>query len=138
MTKRCCFKWHCTPYSSTNAQRQGKKVFLPLLWSVCLSLSLSLPLAQKLNTTHTPSWPTPMMEKPWESCTVGDCTEATPTTLSMCHDWTGVVALSPPYKYQGARETNERGERDDILEDFERRKKWDNGKKTKRKGGFKS
>jgi hypothetical protein len=34
----------------------------------------------------------------------------------------GSSSLSP-FKYQGTREAKERGERDDILEDFERGKK---------------
>jgi len=37
------------------------------------------------------------------------CTETTPATLPLHHDWTGVIAFSPlfpPYKYQGTRHKN--------------------------------
>jgi len=82
-------------------QRQGKKAFLPLICNVYLSLSL--PLIYPKEPRHHPH---PLMayhhdergkwDKPcgrlW-----GDCTEVAPATLPMCHDWTGVVALSPPF-----------------------------------------
>jgi hypothetical protein len=68
-----------------------------------LSLSLSLPKTQK------PTRPTPMayhqMKKKRDKPCDRRCSGYL-AILPLCHDWTGVVALSfpfPPYKYQGTK-----------------------------------
>jgi hypothetical protein len=57
--------------------------------------------------------------------------------LPLCHDWTGVVALSspfPPYKYQG-REMKGGGEEKRRRKEKQSRRVWVTGKKKKNRGG---
>jgi hypothetical protein len=103
--KRCRFERHHVSSSSPGrAENRGRRSICPLLFS---SLSL-FPNTQKNPTKH-PTCPNP---NPWPTTRrknrgdkplwVAQWPPGHP--LPLCHDCTGVVALSspfPPYKYQG-------------------------------------
>jgi len=73
----------------TRKDRERRFFFFSFAASFSLSPSY---LSKNPDTTHTPSWPTTMMKEAEGPCEQlrGDYTEATPATLSLCHDWTGV------------------------------------------------
>jgi hypothetical protein len=73
--KRCRFDGTVCHRLPLDAQRQGKKVFLPLLCSISPSH-----LPKNPNTTHTPSWPTTMMKGAEKTSPASGCTETHPPT----------------------------------------------------------
>ena len=85
-----------------DAHKQGNKKIVPLH---CLSPSLSQkPKNPKTDKTHTHGLPPDEKKRGDKPC------DRRPSgylaILPLCHDWTGVVALSfpfPPYKYQGTK-----------------------------------
>jgi hypothetical protein len=100
--KQCCFERHCISSSSLTCKCWGRKFFFP--YNVA-----PLPKTQKPKTLTCQD-----KKKKQKGQVLGRLPSNRSTSRPLCHDWTGVVVVSPPFTVK-----NSGGER---------QKKWGNFK----------